>query len=461
MLSLSVPPSVEIRRGLQFCGFFLRFGENRLHIILGWILFGDLVLVSVRLCSSLEKDTPSSVSQKKESNRTNQYMSSDEESDEEYNFIYAMVEREFRRVITEVHIEDRVIANRAFYGWTCLRTVSFSDRLDLIGESAFRRCSSLRSINIPRYVRVINNWAFKDCVGLLTADLGEGLEMIGAGAFSRCRSLHRINIPGAVISIQRRAFSCCSGLTILILNDGLVLIEERAFARCTSLVSIEVPPTVMAINLEAFSGCMHLRTVTIRNGLKKIGRRAFSYCRSIVSIKIPPSVTDIAHDAFKECSLTTVVFCDMIEEFVSETLMRDWWNQGVHEKCLSTYCFLVQCNIPMSVDNLTQRMWLSDIHGMLQRIPSISNDNLQSYFNSINKKLNLYNTLKDVPALLELVIWKLTIITENDEDDIFDILSANTKTQYRVGSLGMVKLIVPQVLSFLTSDEYNSTTRVW
>ncbi len=172
----------------------------------------------------------------------------------------------------------------------------------------------------------------------------------------------------------------------MILNDGLMLIEERAFARCTSLVSIKVPPTVIAINFQAFWGCMHLRTVTLKNGLKKIGRCAFSNCRSIKSIEIPPSVTDIADDAFKECSLTTVVFCNMIEEFVSETLMRDWWNQGVHKKCLSTYCFLVQCNIPMSVDNLTQRMWLSNIYCMLRRIPSVSDEKLQ-YFDSIIKKL--------------------------------------------------------------------------
>jgi hypothetical protein len=92
---------------------------------------------------------------------------------------------------------------------------------------------------------------------------------------------------------------------------------------------------------------------------------------------------------------------------------------------------------------------------MLRRIPSISDDKLQSYFDSIIKKLNLYNTLTDVPALLELVIWKLTIITENDEEDIFDILSANTKMRCRVDSLGMVKLIVPQVLSFLTADQYH------
>ena len=45
------------------------------------------------------------------------------------------------------------------------------------------------------------------------------------------------------------------------------------------------------------------------------------------------------------------------QKFVSKTLMKYWWNQCVHEKCFSTYCFLIQCNIPMSMENLTQNLW--------------------------------------------------------------------------------------------------------
>jgi hypothetical protein len=74
-------------------------------------------------------------------------------------------------------------------------------------------------------------------------------------------------------------------------------------------------------------------------------------------------------------------------------------------------------------------MWHINIHHMLQRIPSIADDNLHLYFDSISKKLQHYNKLKDVPALLELVMWKLTIITNFDENDIFDILSADDKTK--------------------------------
>jgi hypothetical protein len=66
---------------------------------------------------------------------------------------------------------------------------------------------------------------------------------------------------------------------------------------------------------------------------------------------------------------------------------------------------------------------------MLQHIPSIAEDDLNLYFDSISKKLQLYNTLKDVPALLELVMWKLMIMTIFYENDIFDILSADEKKQ--------------------------------
>ena len=58
----------------------------------------------------------------------------------------------------------------------------------------------------------------------------------------------------------------------------------------------------------------------------------------LVRFGIPPAVRVIDETAFEDCSnLTTVRFCDKIEEFVSSGLMWDWWNHGVHEKCLSTY----------------------------------------------------------------------------------------------------------------------------
>jgi hypothetical protein len=85
---------------------------------------------------------------------------------------------------------------------------------------------------------------------------------------------------------------------------------------------------------------------------------------------------------------------------------------------------------------------------MLQRIPSIAKDDLHLYFDSINKILQLHYTLKDVPALLELVMWKLMIVTNFNENDIFDILSADEKTKCQEKTILMVRKNVPPVLCY-------------
>ena len=191
--------------------------------------------------------------------------------------------------------------------------------------------------------------------------------------------------------------------------------------------------------------CSGLMTVILGDGLEEIGEWAFSG-KSLVRIDIPPAIKTIDAKAFKRCSdLTTITFCDKIEEFVSGESMRDWWNSGVHEKCLSTYCFFVRCNIPERLGLVSPRKWRSDIHDRLRRIPSISPKGLDSHFHSIDSKLSVYDELKDAPALLELAIWKSKIDERTDR-------TIDMKMECRIDSLSMVVIIVPYVLSFLTDD---------
>ena len=88
-------------------------------------------------------------------------------------------------------------------------------------------------------------------------------------------------------------------------------------------------------------------TVTLGDGLDEIGVLAYKNCTSLERIVIPSSVKTIDKSEFKGCSsLTSVKFCYNIEKFVSCESMRDWWNRGVHDKSLCTFCFLVRCSIP-------------------------------------------------------------------------------------------------------------------
>ena len=293
--------------------------------------------------------------------------------------------------------------------------------------------------------RAIKDFAFNDCSELTAAILNDGLEVIEKGAFYGC-AFECIDIPPSVKAIKCFAFRDCSGLTTAILNDGLEEIGDRAFGRCT-LVRINIPPSVRALKCRAFNDCSELTAAILNDGLEVIETGAFYGC-ALERINIPPSVREIDETAFKEClNLTTVQFCDEIEEFVSSGSMRHWWNNGVHERCLRTYCLLVQFNIPERVGFLLPRMWQSNIHDMLGGIPSISSEGLCSYFRSIDSKLSVYDKLKDAPALLELAIWKSKIIKQTDGN--IDLLDADMKIECRTDCLSMVAIIVPIVLSLL------------
>ena len=194
-----------------------------------------------------------------------------------------------------------------------------------------------------------------------------------------------------------------------------------------------------------------MTTAILGDELEEIGARAFSQT-SLVHINIPPAVRTIHAKAFAFCSdLTTITFCDKIERFVSGESMRAWWNNGVHEKCLSTYCFLVRFNIPERLSLVRSTTWQTNIHGMLERIPSISPVGLDAHFRSIDSKLSAYENT----TLLELVIWKSKIAEQTN--GVVDVLDANIKMECRIDSLSMVDIIIPNVLSFLHGgdDEYN------
>jgi hypothetical protein len=151
--------------------------------------------------------------------------------------------------------------------------------------------------------------------------------------------------------------------------------------------------------------------------------------------------------AFNECSnLTTVRFCDEIEEFVSGESMLVWWNHGVHEKCLITYCFFIQCNIPEHMGQVQSTTLQTKILGILNGTPSITPKGINAYFCSIDSKLFIYK----YSTLLELAIWKPKIVEQTD--GAISPLDRNMKMACPIDSLLMVDIIAPHVLSFLNGN---------
>ena len=127
-------------------------------------------------------------------------------------------------------------------------------------------------------------------------------------------------------------------------------------------------------------------------------------CESLQRIIIPPAIKAIDGSAFGGCSnLTNVEFCVEIEEFVSSEAMRDWWNQSGRKKFFF-HLFLVNCNIPERLSLVQVECWRANIYKMLGHVPPVTEKNrLDAYFDTIDSKLTVYESLREpFTVLLEV-----------------------------------------------------------
>ena len=132
---------------------------------------------------------------------------------------------------------------------------------------------------------------------------------IGSSAFYKCSSLTTINIPESVTSIGISAFVWCTSLTTITLPEGVTSIESCAFFSCTSLTSITIPEGVTSIEERTFYGCESLTAINIPEGVTSIGKLAFYYCESLTAIVLPKNLREIGSQAFADCNELLDVYC--------------------------------------------------------------------------------------------------------------------------------------------------------
>ena len=224
------------------------------------------------------------------------------------------------------------IRNYAFYAGKSIKTVTFHEKVETIGESAFSggenleltrdklpnylkiigssafsNCKKISAVAIPSSVINIADGAFRGCSGMtqciFTKDIQ--IEKISSSVFSGCENLESITIPLSVKTIDSNAFSNCKKLKEINFQEGNILtqIEYSAFSGCESLESITIPSGVTSLGGNVFAQCKNLKEVKFENGsaLTIIGNQAFQECESLGNITIPSGVTSIGESAFSNC----------------------------------------------------------------------------------------------------------------------------------------------------------------
>ena len=228
------------------------------------------------------------------------------------------------------------IGNCAFLGCESLNFVSIPHSVLMIGEGAFSGCKSLKTvtintdkfivindmlisstgqlvscwsneevINVPICVKNIGNYAFYRCESVKSIIIPKTISKIGDFAFSGCKCLQSIELPNNMISLGIGVFSGCESLQSINIPEGIMCIGDRAFEDCKNIQTILIPEGVSRIGNEAFSRCISLHTIKIQNGIKSIGEKVFYDCITLQSLNFPRTLTSIGGGVLNGCvSLT-------------------------------------------------------------------------------------------------------------------------------------------------------------
>lgn len=269
-----------------------------------------------------------------------------------------------RRVTIPSSVEE--IGIQAFQECERLREVYFEPGETglSIGSSAFSRCDSLQSFDIPGNVTNIGAHAFAWCSNLVNLTIGPCVQSIGQGAFFHCVSLlgdanDGLYIPDSVESIGDAAFHSVglekaslpaslysegapvsaqftsatilgsvlvtyrtgepvfvygpggslrsvqlNGNTDIVIPRGVTEIWYDAFRDLSSMTSVEIPDTVKSIRSDAFRGCSGLTEIEIPNSVTNLSY-AFRECTGLKRLVVPDSVTALS-----------LHFCSNLEEVV-------------------------------------------------------------------------------------------------------------------------------------------------
>ena len=204
--------------------------------------------------------------------------------------------------------------NSAFNGCTSLESISFPERTVKIGAYVFQNITGLKSVHIPSTVKTIAGYAFAGCTSLesVTFAANCALTEIPLYAFNKCSSLKTIDLPKGISEIGCNAFSN-SGLTSITIPKNVKRLGGISYFGSSSSVSGYT-----------FASCYDLASVTFEEGsvLESIESYAFNEDQNLTAIELPASLKNLGDSLFAKTGIKEIVVPANVETLTGTTFFQ-------------------------------------------------------------------------------------------------------------------------------------------
>ena len=164
--------------------------------------------------------------------------------------------RVYCNTLQKVEIGQNVnkIDQYAFYACYSLESITLPKGVRFIETYGFYFCYSLKSASLPKGMSSISKGSFYGCCTLDAVMLPDGLA-VGESAFRSCSSLRTITLPKSMLQIVAYTFDSCSSLKSIVIPKEVTVINGDAFASCITLAYVIMPSNLLTILSRSFYTC--------------------------------------------------------------------------------------------------------------------------------------------------------------------------------------------------------------
>ena len=204
----------------------------------------------------------------------------------------------------------------AFASCRGLMQLNLPASLEMLDSYAFYGCTKITGrVILPANLKTIANYAFYSCEKVDAFDFSQctRITKIGDSAFRYCTKITTVKLPKSLTEIAGNAFLGCTELATLTVQPGGDLIEEsgiiynsgktKLLCRVPKVVPASFPGTLKEIVGGAFQGCIGLTQLNLPASLETIGDDTFSNCTEITgTVVMPANLKTIGSFAFYDCN---------------------------------------------------------------------------------------------------------------------------------------------------------------